>query len=61
MEPPVPISSRFLGLPKDVVKEVEKLLRVKWSIIWIVLMNFFPLNFSEYQLSRKGGGGVVRF
>ena len=42
VEPPVPISSRFLGLPKDVVKEVEKLLRVKWSIIWIVLMNFFP-------------------
>ena len=59
VEPPVPISSRFLGLPKDVVKEVEKLLRVKWSIIWIVLMNFFPLNFSEYQLSRKGGGGLL--
>jgi hypothetical protein len=29
----VPVSSRFLGLPKDIVKKVEQLLRVQWSII----------------------------
>jgi hypothetical protein len=34
VEPPIPVSSRLWGLPKDVVKEVEKLFRVLWSIIF---------------------------
>jgi hypothetical protein len=34
VEPPIPVSSRLWGLPKDVLKEVEKLFRVLWSIIF---------------------------
>jgi DDE superfamily endonuclease len=34
VEPPIPISSRHYGLPKDILKEVEKLFRVLWSIIF---------------------------
>jgi len=30
---PIPISSRFVGLPKEVVKKVEERMRVLWSII----------------------------
>jgi hypothetical protein len=32
-EPPIPVSSRYWGLPKDVVKTLDKMLRVKWFII----------------------------
>jgi hypothetical protein len=45
VEPPIPVSSRLWGLPKDVVKEVEKLFRVLWSIIFhkpkYILQGFF--------------------
>jgi hypothetical protein len=45
VEPPIPVSSRLWGLPKDVVKEVEKLFRVLWSIIFhkpkCILQGFF--------------------
>jgi hypothetical protein len=34
VEPPIPITSRYWGLPKD-VKKVEKLFRVLWSIIFL--------------------------
>ncbi len=33
VDPPIPVSSRLMGLPKNIVKDIEKLLRVKWSII----------------------------
>jgi hypothetical protein len=39
VEPPIPVSSRLFGLPKNVVAEVEKLLRVKW---WSI--TFFYLS-----------------
>jgi hypothetical protein len=35
VDPPIPISSRFWGLPKETVKKVEKLFMVRWSIICI--------------------------
>jgi hypothetical protein len=35
VEPPIPITSRYWGLPKDIVKKVEKLFRVQWSIIFL--------------------------
>jgi hypothetical protein len=34
VEPPIPVSSRLWGLPKNVLKEVERLFRVLWSIIF---------------------------
>ena len=40
VDPPVPVSSRLFGLPKTVVKEVEMILRVMWSII---LYFYWPL------------------
>ena len=40
VDPPIPVSSRLWGLPKDVVKSIEKILRVKWSIL-LVLNRFF--------------------
>ena len=46
VEPPIPVSSHYLGLPKDVVKKVEKLFRVKWSII-ILLFYFGTVFFSK--------------
>ena len=56
MEPPIPVSSRLWGLPKDVVKEVEKLFRVLWSIIYhkpkYILQGFFTRI-----MIFKGGGG----
>jgi hypothetical protein len=33
IDPPIPVSSRLWGVPKDVVKEIEKLKRVKWFFI----------------------------
>jgi len=41
VEPPIPVSSRFWGLPKEVVKDIENRMRVKWSIIDL----FFPFIF----------------
>jgi len=29
---PIPVSSRYSGYPKDVVKQLDQLLRVKWFI-----------------------------
>jgi hypothetical protein len=56
VEPPIPVSSRLWGLPKDVVKEVEKLFRVLWSIIFhkpkYILQGFFTRI-----MIFKGGGG----
>lgn len=44
VQPPIPVSSRYYGLPKDVQKEVEKLFRVLCSIIfqnYSNLLSFF--------------------
>jgi hypothetical protein len=38
VEPSIHVSSRLWGLPKDVLKEVEKLFRVLWSIIFIFII-----------------------
>jgi hypothetical protein len=37
VDPPIPVSSRLYGLPKNVVIQIEKLIRVKWSIIADIL------------------------
>lgn len=44
VEPPIPVSSRLYGLPKDTVKKIENIIMVKWSIIpnilsWISCLN----------------------
>jgi hypothetical protein len=33
VDPPIPVSSRLLGLPKETVLKIENILMVKWSII----------------------------
>lgn len=50
VDPPIPVSSRLWGLPKDVVKDIEKRMRVKWSIIeqFMDLMFFFFLSRDQY-------------
>lgn len=41
VDPPLPNSSRFWGLPKDDLKKVENLFMVKWSIIiYVSFQNF---------------------
>ncbi len=47
-EPPIPVSSRLWGLPKDVAKEVEKLFRMLWSIIfqYFICLNAIYKDFS---------------
>jgi hypothetical protein len=42
VDPPIPVSSRFWGLPKIVVKEADKLLMVKRSIIILSLQFICP-------------------
>jgi hypothetical protein len=44
IEPPIPVSSRLWGLPKDVLKEVEKLFMVMWSIIFKKITFCFKLK-----------------
>ena len=55
VEPPIPVSSRLWGLPNDVMKEVEKLFRVLWPIIYLlpvcILQGFF---FRIVTLDRGG-------
>jgi hypothetical protein len=47
VELPVPISSRFFGLPKEILKKVDKLFLVMWSIIFT-----FILSFSRWGLDQ---------
>jgi hypothetical protein len=42
VDPPLPNTSRFYGLPKDILKKVETLFMVKWSFI---LNHVFIYNF----------------
>jgi hypothetical protein len=49
VDPPIPVSSRLWGLPKDVVKSIEKILRVKWSIL--LVLNRFFLRCMNYSVS----------
>ncbi len=58
VEPPIPVSSKFWGLPKDMAKEVDKLFRMLWSIIFhmptCILQGFFT------RIVIFGGGGGDR-
>ncbi len=47
VESPVPISSRFFGLPKEILKKVDKLFLVTWSII-----STFILSFSRWGVDQ---------
>jgi hypothetical protein len=38
VDPPIPISSRHYGLPKDSVKKIETLFRVLWSIFYLKML-----------------------
>jgi hypothetical protein len=49
VDPPIPVSSRLWGLPKDVVKSIEKILRVKWSVL--LVLNRFFLRCMYYSVS----------
>jgi hypothetical protein len=40
--PPIPVSSRYLGYPKDIVKTLDEMLRVKW---FIIITRFYILSF----------------
>lgn len=56
VDPPVPVSSRLFGLPKVVVNEVDKLFRVKWSIILYSPKKFvlkFFLKLQNFQVKRQ--------
>ena len=44
VDPPIPVSSRYLGLPKDIVSKVYYHLRVKWSFICCFYL-YLPLLF----------------
>ena len=51
-DPPIPISSMLWGLLKDIVKDSEKNLRVKWSIIEQIL-SFDHVHAQFVTLSGK--------
>ncbi len=57
MEPPIPVSSRLWGLPKDVVKEVEKLFSVLWSIIFHKAKYILQGFFTRIMIFKGGGEG----
>jgi hypothetical protein len=44
VEPPIPVSSRLFGLPKNVVAEVDKLIRVKWWSITLFYLTSLMLK-----------------
>jgi hypothetical protein len=48
VDPPIPISLRFWGLPKETVKKVEKLFVVRWSIICI----YVSFTIQKYKKNR---------
>jgi len=54
VDPPIPVSSRLWGLSKEDAKDVDRLLRVQWSIIVLLL------NLLEYQTYLTEGGGAKR-
>jgi hypothetical protein len=49
IDPPIPVSSRLWGLPKEVVKEIEKLKRVKWFFIVKCPLTVNGLHFCSLQ------------
>jgi len=50
VDPPIPVSSRLGGLSKEVAKDVDRFLRVQWSIIVL------SLNLLESQTYLTEGG-----
>ena len=56
VEPPIPVSSRLWGLPNDVMKEVEKLFRVLWSIVFLLPVCILQGFFSRIVTLDRGGG-----
>ena len=54
VDPPIPVSSRLGGLSKEVAKDVDRFLRVQWSIIVL------SLNLLESQTYLTEGGGAKR-
>ncbi len=50
VDPPIPVSCRLYGLPKNVVNQIEKLVRVKWSIIPDFL-SFIQCSFVRFYMS----------
>jgi hypothetical protein len=59
VEPPIPVSSRLWGLPKDVVKDIDRLMRVKWSIIVLCVTFKADLSFKNSCLSMSPTGTVI--
>jgi hypothetical protein len=49
VDPPIPVSSRLWGLPKDVVKSIEKIRGVKWPVL--LVLNRFFLRCMYYSVS----------
>jgi len=45
MDPPIPVSSRFMGLPENIIAKVCHHLSVKWSFIFSNLTIFFNFKF----------------
>ena len=58
--PPIPVSSRLWGLPKDVVKKVLKLFRVLRSIIFHLRKCILQGLFSRIMIFDWGGGRHLR-
>ena len=55
VDPPIPVPSRLWGLFKQDAKDVDRFLRVQWSIIVL------SLNLLESQTYLTEGGGAKRF
>jgi hypothetical protein len=53
VEPPIPVSFRLWGLPEDVVKDVDRLMRATWSIIvlCVTFETYLPLKFPFFLLT----------
>ena len=48
--PPFPVSSRLWGLPKDFVKMIENILRVKWTPLLVLDRFFHTCMFFQLRL-----------
>jgi hypothetical protein len=45
VDPPIPVSSRLFGLPKDVLKDIETFMSLKWVVYYC-----FYFSFCSHQL-----------
>ena len=51
VDPPIPVSSRLFGLPKDVLKDIEMFMSLKWVVYYFFFLSLILSSSSQPVLS----------